>query len=124
VPEVGPADAYGHRKKVNIAEFLADELAARVPHVRFLPIDLTYFLRSGEPEVYDKRMAIFYANLVMNLVAEGTHGVMAAHRDGEYVCTDVPGKNYPARRVDPADYDVKEYRPNFVNIGTTYRPQP
>jgi 6-phosphofructokinase 1 len=124
VPEVGPADAYGHRKKVNIAEFLANELGARLPHVRFLPIDLTYFLRSGEPEVYDKRMAIFYANLVMNLVAEGTHGVMAAYRDGEYICTDVPGKNLPARRVDPADYDVQEYRPNFVNIGTTYRPQP
>src|SRR5579885_1569232 len=61
VPEIGPADAYGHRKKANVAEFLDDELTKRMPNVRFLPIDLTYFLRSGEPEVYDKRMAIFFA---------------------------------------------------------------
>src|SRR5213080_268178 len=53
VPEVGPADAYGHRKKVNVAEFLADQLAERLPGIRFLPVDLTYFLRSGEPEVND-----------------------------------------------------------------------
>ncbi len=41
VPEVGPADAYGHRKKVNVAEFLADQLSSRLPNIRFLPIDLT-----------------------------------------------------------------------------------
>src|SRR3989441_10854641 len=73
VPEVGPPDAYGHRKKANIAEFLAEQLTTRLPHVRFLPIDLTYFLRSGEPEVYDKHMAIYYANVIMSLVAEGTY---------------------------------------------------
>jgi len=40
VPEVGPADAYGHRKKVNVAEFLADQLTTRLPGIRFLPVDL------------------------------------------------------------------------------------
>src|SRR5581483_146612 len=54
VPEVGLPDAYGHRKKADMAEFLAEQLAVRLPEVRFIPIDLTYFLRSGEPEVYDK----------------------------------------------------------------------
>ena len=82
VPEVGQPDAYGHRKKANVAEFLAEELSKRLPGIRFLPIDLTYFLRSGEPEVYDKHMAIYYANLVMNLVEQGMHGVIAAYRDG------------------------------------------
>src|SRR5205085_11350664 len=56
VPETGEPDAYGHRKKANVAEFLADQLAERLPGVRFLPVDLTYLLRSGEPDVYDKRM--------------------------------------------------------------------
>jgi 6-phosphofructokinase 1 len=123
VPEIGAADAYGHRKKANVAEFLAEQLAARLPGVRFLPVDLTYFLRSGEPEVYDKHMAIFYANLVMSLVAQGTHGVMAAQREGAFVYTDIPGKNYPARRVDPADYNAERYRPNFERIQGPYRPQ-
>jgi ATP-dependent phosphofructokinase / diphosphate-dependent phosphofructokinase len=123
VPEVGLPDAYGHRKKANVAEFLAEQLSTRLPGVRFLPVDLTYFLRSGEPEAYDKHMAIYYANLVMSLVEEGIHGVMAAHRDGAYIYTDIPGKNWPARRVDPADYHTERYRPRFERIRGPYRPQ-
>lgn len=123
VPEVGPPDAYGHRKKINVAEFLAEQLSSRLPNVRFLPIDLTYFLRSGEPEVYDKHMAIYYANLIMSYVEKGTHGVMAAYRDGICVATDIPGKNFPARSVDPADYHTTRYRPRFEHISGPYRPQ-
>jgi 6-phosphofructokinase 1 len=123
IPEIGAADAYGHKHKANVAEFLADQLSTRLPHVRFLPIDLTYFLRSGEPEIQDKYMAIFYANLVMSLVEQGIASVMAAHRDGAFVYTDIPGKNYPARRVNPADYNTKRYRPNFEHISGPYRAQ-
>jgi 6-phosphofructokinase 1 len=123
VPEVGQPDAYGHRKKANIAEFLADQLTARLPDVRFLPIDLTYFLRSGEPDVYDKHMAIYYANLVMSKVESGSYGVMAAHRDGTFISTDIPGKDLPARRVDPEDYHPTRYRPRFEHITGPYRPQ-
>jgi 6-phosphofructokinase 1 len=123
VPEIGPADAYGHRKKANVAEFLADELAKRLPHIRFLPIDLTYFLRSGEPEVYDKHMAIYYANVVTSLVKEGTHGVMAAYRDSKFISTAIPGKNLPARRVQLEDYHTTRYRPNFEHITGPYQPQ-
>jgi 6-phosphofructokinase len=123
VPEVGPADAYGHRKKVNVAEFLAEQLTERLPGVRFLPIDLTYFLRSGEPEAYDKHMAIYYANLIMSLVEVGTHGVMAGHRNGTFISTDIPSKNLPARHVDPADYHPTRYRPRFERITGPYMPQ-
>jgi hypothetical protein len=70
------AIADGHRKKVNVAEFLIDELGKRIPRVRLLAVDLTYFLRSGEPGVYDKHMAIFYANLIMSAVK------MVCWRDG------------------------------------------
>jgi ATP-dependent phosphofructokinase / diphosphate-dependent phosphofructokinase len=123
VPEIGTADAYGHKKKVNVAEFLADELGQRMPHVRFLPIDLTYFLRSGEPEVYDKHMAIYYANLVMSAVTEGTYGVMAASRNGGFGYTDMPGKNLSPRRVSLDDYHLTRYRPHFEKITGAYQPQ-
>jgi len=123
VPEIGPPDAYGHRHKANIAEFLADQLSSRVPGVRFLPVDLTYFLRSGEPDAYDKHMAIYYANLAMDCVSRGIHGVMTAHRDGEFIATDIPSKNLAARRVDPADYHATRYRPRFEHITGPYRPQ-
>lgn len=123
VPEVGLPDAYGHRKKANVAEFLADQLTQRLPGVRFLPIDLTYFLRSGEPDVYDKHMAIYYANLVMSQVESGTYGVMAAHRNGSFVYTDIPGKDLHARRVNPEDYHSTRYRPRFERITGSYEPQ-
>ena len=123
VPEVGLPDAYGHRKKANVAEFLADQLTQRLPKIRFLPIDLTYFLRSGEPDVYDKHMAIYYANLIMSLVESGTHGVMAAHRNGSFICTDIPGKGLHARRVDPETYHSTRYRPRFEHITGPYKPQ-
>ncbi len=123
VPEIGSPDAYGHRKKANVAEFLAEQLSSRLPGVRFLPIDLTYFLRSGEPEVYDKHMAIYYANVVMSLVEQGMHGVIAAFRDGAYIATDIPGKNLSARRVNPTDYHPVRYRPRFEHITGVYRPQ-
>jgi 6-phosphofructokinase 1 len=122
VPEVGEADAYGHRKKVNIAEFLGTQLSQRIPHVRFLPVDLTYFLRSGEPDVYDKYMSIYYANVTMSALEQGMSGVMAALRDGEFILTDIPGKAHPARRVDPATYHHARYRPRFEHITGPYRP--
>jgi 6-phosphofructokinase len=124
VPEVGTPDAYGHRKKVNVAEFLSEELSKRLSDVRFLAIDLTYFLRSGEPEVYDKRMAIYYANMVMSAVSTGMYGVMAAYRDGDFIYTDIPGKNWPARRVNLEDYHATRYRPHFEKITGVYKPQP
>lgn len=123
VPEIGEPDAYGHRKKANVAEFLADELTKRLPDIRFLPIDLTYFLRSGEPDMYDKHMAIFYANLIMSVVESGIHGVMAAHRDGAFISTDIPGKDLPAKRVNPDDYHPTRYRPRFEHITGPYQPQ-
>src|SRR5258708_18060517 len=123
VPEVGPADAYGHRKKANVAEFLADEISKAHPHIRFLPIDLTYFLRSGEPEAYDKHMAIYFGNVIMSQVESRTHGVMAAFRNGSFISTDIPSKNLPARRVNPADYNADRYRANFEHVTGPYLPQ-
>jgi 6-phosphofructokinase 1 len=122
VPEFGAPDAYGHRPKTNVAEFLAGELSSRVPEVRFLPVDLTYILRSGEPDPYDRHMAIFYANLIMSAVSGGSTGVMAAYRRGELIYTDIPGKDLPARRVNPEQYNSERYRPNFEGIRGHYQP--
>ena len=77
------------------------------------PFHGSFIERSGEPEVYDKHMAIYYADVVMSLFESGTHGVMAAYRDGAFISTDIPGKNLPARRVNPADYHTTRYRPRF-----------
>jgi ATP-dependent phosphofructokinase / diphosphate-dependent phosphofructokinase len=60
---------------------------------------------------------------VMSLVESGTHGVMSAHRDGAFIYTDIPGKDLPARRVDPADYHPTRYRARFEHIAGHYEQQ-
>ena len=37
LPDVGEADAYGHRKKANVAEFLADDTSKKATHRMLLP---------------------------------------------------------------------------------------
>jgi len=71
----------------------------------------------------DKHMAIMYANVVMGYIERGSHGVMAANREGRYVATEIPGKNLAARRVNPADYNSDRFRPNFESINGRYIPQ-
>ena len=124
VPEQEPPEAHGHRRKANIAEFLAEELGERLPGVRFLPMDLTYILRAGEPVARDRHMAIFYANLIMSHVEAKLSGVMAAYRDGQFIVTDIPGRNHAPRRVSRGGYHATQYRLCYECISGPYRPQP
>jgi 6-phosphofructokinase 1 len=122
VPE--EADSHGHSRKANVAEFLAKELCERLPGVGFLPIDLTYILRAGEPVARDRHMAVFYANLIMSHVEAKRSGVMAAYRDGQFIVTDIPGKNHAPRRVNRAGYHSTQYRLCYEYISGPYLPQP
>ena len=49
VSEYGEADAYGHRKKVDIGHVLGEEIQRRTGE-EIVTSDLTYDLRSGEPD--------------------------------------------------------------------------
>ena len=71
--EVGDADAYGHRHKASIGEFLADEIKRRTG-IETVDSELTYDLRSGEPDAFDQMVAITFANVAMELVVDGKTG--------------------------------------------------
>jgi len=86
-------------------------------------MDLTYLLRSGEPVVYDKHMAIYYAHMAMSALTSGLYDVMAAYRAGSFIHTDIPGKQWPARRVNLDDYDAQNYLPQYSRITGPYLPQ-
>ena len=124
MPKEGPANSHGPRGRPNIAELLANDLGERLAGVRFLPMDLTYILRAGEPVARDRHMAIFYANLIMSHVEAKRSGVMAAYRDGQFIVTDIPGKNHPPRRVNRAGYHPTQYRLCYECISGPYLPQP
>ena len=111
--EVGDADAYGHRHKADVGEALADELKRRTG-VETVHSDLTYDLRSGDPDALDQMVAITFANVAVDLLAEGTFGRMVAVRDGKYDHTALPQRHLGARQLDVAAmYNVERFRPRY-----------
>src|SRR5687768_2128194 len=111
--EVGEADAYGHRHKEDVGEALADELHRRTG-VETVHSDLTYDLRSGDPDALDQMVAITFANVAVDLLGAGTFGRMVAVRNGKYDHTALPSGHLGARRLDvEAMYNVARFRPRY-----------
>jgi 6-phosphofructokinase 1 len=92
---------------------LAEELKRRTG-VETVHSDLTYDLRSGDPDALDQMVAITYANVAVDLLAEGRFGRMLAVRDGKYAHTQLPNESVPSRRIDVAAmYNAKRFRPRY-----------
>jgi 6-phosphofructokinase 1 len=107
--EVGEADAYGHRHKASIGEFLADEIKRR-SKIETVASELTYDLRSGEPDALDQMVAITFANVAMELVVDGRTGQMTAIRDGRYGYCPIPDPGARTVNIEKF-YNVDRFRP-------------
>jgi ATP-dependent phosphofructokinase / diphosphate-dependent phosphofructokinase len=115
IAEYGPADMFGHKHKANIAEVLASEIQARSGH-ETLASELTYDLRSGDPDAVDSIVGITFANVAMNLIADGISGRMVAIRGGKYSHSPLPDPNQGPRSVDvPTMYNADRYRPIYTD---------
>jgi 6-phosphofructokinase 1 len=113
VEELGEADAFGHRRKADVGEALASELRARTG-IDTIHSELTYDLRSGEADSLDQMVAITYANIAMDLVADGVSGRMVAIRDGNYTHVELPPEGSGPRRLDVAKlYNADRFRPRY-----------
>jgi 6-phosphofructokinase len=111
--DVGDADAFGHRHKANVGEALAYELRARTG-IETLASELTYDLRSGEPDSIDSMVATTFANVAMDLVQSGTTGRMVAIQDGKYAHAPLPDPALGPRKVDvPVMYNAERFRPRY-----------
>jgi len=111
--DVGGADAFGHRHKANVGEALATELHERTG-IETLASELTYDLRSGEPDSLDALVATTFANIAMDLVESGVTGRMMAIQDGKYAHTVLPDPALGPRRVDVSTlYNVERFRPRY-----------
>ena len=111
--EVGDADAYGHRHKADVGEALADEIRLRTG-VETVHSDLTYDLRSGDPDALDQMVAITFANVAVDLLADGQFGRMVAVRDGKYSHAPLPARSLGARTIDVAAmYNEDRFRPRY-----------
>ncbi len=113
IPEYGPEDAFGHRHKANVGEVLAAELTARTG-IESVAIELTYDLRSGQPDALDQMVASTFANVAMDLVADGQFGQMVGIREGKYAYVDLQATGVAARRVNVDEmYNRERFRPRY-----------
>lgn len=117
--EYGEPDAYGHRKKANVAEALSEEIR-RLSGEETIVSDLTYDLRGGEPDVMDRIVATTFANMAVECILSGGGGRMMAIRNGCYTDTEIPDPELGPRKVDVANmYNVERFRPSYkVEPGT------
>jgi len=113
--EYGEADAYGHKRKVDVGFALAEEIKKRTGE-EAVNSELTYDLRSGEADSLDQMVAITFANIAVDLIRDGhEHGRMMAIVDGKYAHVPIPEPGNP-RRVDVGTmYDLSRFRPQYHN---------
>jgi 6-phosphofructokinase 1 len=115
VQEYGEPDAYGHRKKASVAESLADQIKRRTGEETIVS-DLTYDLRSGDPDFVDKLVANTFGTMAFDAVLEGKSGLMSALVDGKYDLVPIPDPKLGPRKVDVAAmYNTERLRPIYAN---------
>jgi len=113
VQEYGQADAFGHRKKANIAEVLNEYIQARGEET--IVSDLTYDLRSGAPDFVDRMVANTFGGMAIDIIRQGGKGVMTAINGGKYAAVPIPDPKLGPRAVDVAKmYDTERYRPSYT----------
>ena len=115
VQEYGEPDAFGHRKKASVAESLSDEIKRRTGEETIVS-DLTYDLRSGDPDFIDKLIAFTFGTMAFDAVLEGQSGLMSALVDGKYDLVPIPDPKLGPRKVDVASmYNIERLRPSYQN---------
>ena len=114
VADFGEADAYGHRKKVDIGHALAEVLHQRTGE-ETMTSDLTYDLRSGDPDAVDQVVATTFANLALDLIGSNVFGRLVAVREGRYAHAPLPDPALGPRTVDVEKlYNTQRYRPHYT----------
>jgi len=113
VKEYGEADAFGHRKKMSVAEDLSNEVKAATGEETIVS-DLTYELRSGSPDFVDRMVATTFASMAMDAIEAGQSSVMTAISNGCYTLAPMPDPKLGPRKVDiPTMYNTERYRPVY-----------
>ena len=101
-------------KKVDVGEALAAEIKARTGFGT-MSSDLTYDLRSGDPDSIDRLVAITFANIALDLLSDGVTGKMVGVRKGRYAALEIPEQMAGPRQLDvDVLYNKKRYRPQLL----------
>ena len=113
--EYGEADAFGHRKKANVAEAFSDEVIKRTGGETVVS-DLTYDLRSGAPDFLDTMVATTFGTMAYDALTSHKSGLMAAVSEGKFAMVSIPDPKLGPRKVDiDSMYNRERYRPSYTN---------
>ncbi|MGD0840479.1 MAG: 6-phosphofructokinase [Candidatus Acidiferrales bacterium] len=113
ISEYGEADAFGHKKKVDIGQALGEEIRKRTGN-EIMVADLTYELRSGDPDSTDHIVAITFGNVAADLIREGIFGRLVALQGGKYTHVPIPDPKLGPRKLDVEKlYNVARFRPHY-----------
>jgi ATP-dependent phosphofructokinase / diphosphate-dependent phosphofructokinase len=114
--EYGQEDAYGHKKLGGIGVVVSEAIKGLTgSHIIYQ--QLSYLMRSGAPDSLDLMVAFNYANMAMDLIAEGMSGRMAALQGGTYCHIPIGTIMQGVKRVDVAElYDTEQYRPKVRHV--------
>jgi 6-phosphofructokinase 1 len=113
--EYGEPDAYGHRKKASVAEVLAEEVRRRTGEDTIVS-ELTYELRSGDPDFIDKLVGVTFGNMAYDAMLDGKSGLMSALVGGCYELVPIPDPKLGPRKLDVATtYNIEGCRPIYAN---------
>jgi 6-phosphofructokinase 1 len=115
VQRYGEPDAFGHQKKMSVAEHFGDLLKQRTGEETVIS-DLTYDLRGGEADFVDKMVATTFGNMALDCILGGKSGLMMAIENGCFATVAIPDPALGPRKVDVETmYNTERYRPNYAN---------
>ena len=115
VKEYGDPDAFGHRKKMSVAEDLSTEIK-RATGEETIVSDLTYDLRSGSPDFVDRMVASTFAGMAVDAIQDGKHGLMTSITEGTFSMRPIPDPKLGPRRVHVETmYNTERYRPIYTH---------
>lgn len=116
-------DQYGHAKLGGIGQqvsAMVKELSPRYGGRRkidMISINLSYLVRSGEPDVLDSIVPLVYGNLALDRILEGRFGTMVALSGGRYGSVPLDTVVASKKVVDVGRYyDVERYRPTYAGL--------
>jgi ATP-dependent phosphofructokinase / diphosphate-dependent phosphofructokinase len=113
--ETGEADAFGHKKKANVADDLSEAIKRKTSEETIVS-ELTYDLRSGSPDFIDKMVATTFASMAIDCIAKGESGKMMGISSGTYQAVPIPDPKLGPRKVDIASmYNTDRYRPSYAD---------
>jgi 6-phosphofructokinase len=112
----GDEDAYGHKKLGGIGQRVGERLK-EITDESVMYQQLSYLMRSGDPDSLDRMVAVSYGLLAMDLTDHGRSGRMVALRDGVYTHVPLNRVISGVKRVDVDEmYDVDQYRPRIADM--------